>query len=136
MNPKIRVILAVIAGIVAGSIIIFIVQMASPHQPPADLDITDKTKFAEWVNSLPMSAFLIVLLSYFLGSVAGGWVANKIAAPTYYRPALVAGFGLFVMGLINLITIPHPMWFAIVSSLLYFLGAWVGGRMVPKSVAA
>jgi MFS family permease len=133
MNPKLRIILAVLAGLVVGSILIALVQLFSPYQPPADLDMNDKTKLAEWVKTLPLSAFFIVLLSYFLGSVAGGWLTNLIAAPAKYRPALVTGFGLFVAGVMNLLAIPHPTWFAIVSSLIYFIGAWAGGRLVGKA---
>ncbi len=130
MNPKLRVILAVVAGLVAGAIIIALIQMFSPYQPPADLDVNDKAKLAEWVKTLPLSAFFIVLLSYFLGAVLGGWLTNLIALPTRYRPALVTGFGLFVFGVMNLVAIPHPTWFAIVSSLMYFVGAWAGGRLI------
>lgn len=129
MNPKLRTILAVVVGILVGAVVIFAVELFSPHQPPADLDINDKAKFAEWVKTLPFSAFFILLLAYFLGSVVGGWVTNLLAGPVRYRPALVTGLGLFVAGLMNLIAIPHPLWFAIVSSLTYFVGAWVGGRL-------
>ncbi|MCB9308248.1 MAG: hypothetical protein H6565_16755 [Lewinellaceae bacterium] len=132
MNPKVRTVLAVVAGIVVGGIVISAVEMFSPHHPPADLDFNDKDKVAEWIRSLPSSAFTIALLACFLGAVAAGWVANTIA--NAHRPALVAGFGLFAAGVFNLIAIPHPVWFAIVSSLLYFAGAWAGGRMVQKTI--
>lgn len=133
MNPKLRIILAVVAGLVFGFVVIFLIELFSPYQPPADLDINDKAKFGEWVKTLPLSAFFILLLAYFLGSVAGGWLTNLIALPTKYRPALVTGFGLFVFGVMNLLMIPHPTWFAIVSSLVYFIGAWAGGRLVGKA---
>ena len=129
MNPRIRSILAVVAGILVGAIVIFLIQLFSPYQPPAELDFNDKTKVADWIKTLPTSALAIVLLAYFLGSVAGGWVTNLVAKPTRFRPALVTGFGLFIMGVMNLIALPHPFWFAILSSLLYFAGAWTGGRM-------
>jgi len=135
MNSKIRTILAVVAGLIAGSVVIALVQLFSPYQPPPDLDMNDRAKFGEWVNSLPLSALFIVLLAYFLGSVAGGWLTNLIAMPTKYRPALVTGFGLFMAGLMNLLAIPHPFWFAIVSSLIYFVGAWAGGRLTRKTDA-
>lgn len=124
--------LAVAAGIVAGAVVIFLVEMFSPHTPPEGLDLTDKAKLGEWILTLPISAFAILLLAYFLGAAVGGWVTNLICAPTKYRPALVVGFGLFVAGLMNLIAIPHPMWFSIVSSLTYFAGAWIGGRVVNR----
>jgi zinc transporter ZupT len=136
MNPKYKSILAVAAGILTGAIVIFLIQLFSPHQPPKDLDINDKTQLRAWIDTLPLQAFIIVLLSYFLGSVAGGFITNFLANTSKYRPALVTGFGLFVVGVMNLVAIPHPIWFAVVSSLLYFFGAWIGGRLASNSLRA
>lgn len=132
MNPKFRALFAVLAGILAGGLAITLFEMASPHEPPAGMNVNDPAKLGEWVGTLPMSAFAILLLAYFLGSAVGAWVANRIAGPTQYRPALLVGFGLFVAGIINLIAIPHPWWFSIISSLIYFVGAWIGGRVVER----
>jgi hypothetical protein len=134
MNPQLRSILAVVTGIVAGSVVIFLIQLFSPYQPPEQLDLNDKSALAGWIRSLPMSALLIVLLSYFLGACTGGFFTNLIAGSTRFRPALVTGFGLFVAGIANLIAIPHPLWFAVVSSLLYFIGAWLGGRVADRGI--
>ncbi|MBP6811102.1 MAG: hypothetical protein KA138_06265 [Saprospiraceae bacterium] len=133
MNPKFIALLAVLLGILAGGIVIAGVEMISPHSPPAGMNVNDPAKLGEWIATLPMSAFAILLLAYFLGAAVGGWVANRVAAKSHYRPALIVGFGLFVAGLMNLISIPHPMWFAVVSSLIYFAGAWIGGRVVPRA---
>ena len=79
-------------------------------------------------GTLPVSAFLILLMAYFLGSAIGGFVTNKVAAPTRYHPALITGFGLFAAGAVNFFAFPHPIWFMATASILYFLGAWIGGR--------
>ncbi len=133
MNPKLTAMFAVLAGILSGGIVISLVEMASPHTPPAGMNVNDADQLSAWIATLPASAFLILLLAYFLGSAVGGWVANRIAAKSHYRPALIVGFGLFVAGIMNLIAIPHPLWFSILSSLIYFVGAWIGGRMVARS---
>lgn len=132
MNPKFTAMFAVLAGILSGGLVISLVEMASPHTPPAGMNVNDAEKLSEWIATLPVSAFLILLLAYFLGSAVGGWVANRLAAKSHYRPALIVGFGLFVAGIMNLIAIPHPLWFSILSSLIYFAGAWIGGRMVAR----
>ncbi len=132
MNPKLKTALAVVAGIITGGIVIAVVETLTAEKPPEGLDFNNKEQMAEYVKGLPFKAFGFLMLAYFLGSVAAGYVANLIARSAGYQPALIAGFGLFVVGAINLIMIPHPLWFAVVSSLLYFAGAWIGGRMVPK----
>lgn len=132
MNPKLRALFAVLAGILAGGLVIMLVEMLSPHTPPVGMNINDPAKMSEWIATLPMSAFALLLLAYLLGSAVGGWVANQVAAKSHYRPALLVGFGLFVAGVMNLIAIPHPMWFAVASSIIYFVGAWIGGRVVNR----
>lgn len=133
MNPKFTAMYAVTAGIILGGSVISLVEMASPHTPPAGMNINDAGKLSEWIATLPMSAFLILLLAYFLGSAVGGWVANRLATKSHYRPALIVGFGLFVAGIMNLIAIPHPLWFSILSSISYFVGAWLGGSLVGRA---
>lgn len=133
MNPKLRALLSILAGIVVGTIVMYWLEMLSPYQLPPGMNENDPASLSAWVATLPLSAFVIILLAYFLGSVAGAWVTNKIAAPTHYRPALIVGFGLFVIGLMNLISISHPTWFGLISSLIYFAGAWLGGRIARRT---
>lgn len=132
MNPKLKAVLAVLAGILAGGLVIGLAEMVSPYEPPVGTNINDAEKIGEWIKTLPASAFMFLLLSYFLGAAVGGWVANRLASTTHYRPALLVGFGLFVAGLLNVLAIPHPLWFSLVSSVIYFAGAWIGGRSVRR----
>ena len=132
MNPRIRAALAILAGVVVGGLVIGLIEMASPYRPPEGLDLNDRTALGNWISTLPFGAFGLLLVAYFLGSMAGGFVTNWIARPTTYRPALSTGFALFVVGAINLVTIPHPVWFAVVSSCLYFIGARLGGRLQTR----
>lgn len=136
MNQQLRAFLAILAGIISGAIVIAISQMLTPYHPDPNMDYNDKTAMAEFVKTLPMQAFLIVLLGYFLGALVGGWVTNFVARPTRFRPALITGTGLFVFGLMNLLAIPHPTWFALISSLLFFIGAWIGGRAARRGEAS
>ena len=53
--------------------------------------------------------------------------------------AMLVAALLFGAGLMNLMTIGHPMWFAITSSVIYWIGAWSGaqaaGAAPPKAAA-
>lgn len=130
MNPRLKNILAVVAGVVAGSLVIGVVEKLTAEKVPEGLDFNNKEVMVEYIKNLPARAFAFLLVAYFLGSVAAGYVANLIARSTGKKPALTAGLILFLAGVMNLVAIPHPMWFAITSSLVYFAGAWIGGRLV------
>ena len=87
---------------------------------------------------IPLGAMLFVLLSYTVGSVAGGWVAARFAPGAGLRHAMFVAALLFGAGLMNLLTIPHPPWFWVASSAIYFLGAWSGAQAAgtgPRSTA-
>ncbi len=136
MNPKFKALLAILAGVLSGGIVIVLIEMLSPHTPPPGTNVNDPDQMQAWISTMPLEAFIVLLLAYFLGAAAGGYVANRIAVKTPYRPALIVGAGLFVAGLMNLMAISHPLWFALLSSLMYFVGAWIGGRVANRAKQA
>ena len=132
MNPKIKSYLAVVAGILTGAVVIAVVEMLSPNNAPANLNVEDKAQMTEYMRTLPMSAYAIVLLGYFFGALLGGIVANRICRGTPYRPAMVVAVGLCIAGAMNFFMFPHPVWFIITSSLIYFVGAWLANKVSDK----
>lgn len=129
MGQKERAFAAIFAGLFTGFAIIMGLEYLSPYRPPEGLDVENKQQMGDWIQTLPITAFLLLLAIYFVAAVAAGFVANKVAGPTRYRPALIAGVGLLVAGALNLLQFPHPIWFVALSSAAYLVGAWQGGRM-------
>ncbi len=75
-----RKILAVVAGVILAGLVVYGVQ-AIGHQvypPPENLDTKNMEAMKAYVATLPVGAFLFVLVAYILGSFAGGWLAAKI----------------------------------------------------------
>jgi len=129
-----RKILAVVAGVILAGIVTYAVQ-AIGHQvypPPEGLDMKNMEAMKAYVATLPMGALLFVLLAYILGSFAGGWLAAKIARTSQiHLPLTVGGVQLF-FGIINLVMIPHPIWFAIASVIVFLPAAYLGGKLGVK----
>jgi hypothetical protein len=103
-------ILALIAGILAGGMVVVTVE-ALGHRVypfPADLDLNDPKALGEYIAQLPAGAFLFVLLAYALGALAGSMVASLIGGRT---PGIIVGALLCLFGFLNLAMIPHPIWF-------------------------
>ncbi len=130
MNPVVRSILAVISGLLVAFVLIAVVQMIGMrlYPPPAGMDPTNPESIKAAMAQIPLAALLFVLLSYAAGSVAGGWVAARFAPKAKMMHAMILAALLFCAGLMNLMIIPHPVWFAIASSALYWLGAWSGAQ--------
>lgn len=126
-----RKILAIIGGVIFAGLVVYAVQTLG-HQvypPPANLDTKNLEAMKAYTASLPMGALLFVLLSYVVGSFAGGWLAAKIArVAQMHVPLTVGGVQLF-FGIINLLMIPHPLWFVVASVLVFLPAAYLGGKL-------
>lgn len=129
-----RRILAVVIALIAGNLTFLALESASQqlYPPPKGLDLADPKAVDAFVRSLPTGAFLLILATYACGSFVSGAVAAAIANRSSVMPALIVGGMLTVGGALNLVSIHHPLWFAVVSTLVYVPFAWMGARMVVK----
>ncbi|MFN0279041.1 MAG: hypothetical protein ACKVRN_10625 [Pyrinomonadaceae bacterium] len=129
-----RKILAVVVAMIAAGGVIMIVQMLnSIVVPPPTSDITgDPAKFREFMANLPTMAFVIVLISYILGSFTGGFIATKMGRRWSSGPtlALIVGVILTIGGILNFfVALPgQPMWFVAASMVSYIPFSLLGYR--------
>lgn len=108
-----RKILAAIAGIVSGVIVIGAIEYLShlAYAPPGTLDTNDAAAVSAFVASLPVGAFLAVLAAYAAGTFVGGWVATRVArAGSAWYAGIIGGLVL-AAAFANTVMIPHPGWF-------------------------
>lgn len=127
-----RTVLAILAGIVSGGILNMVLVNLGPRviPPPEGVDITS---FEGLAASMPMFAprhFLFPFLGHALGTLAGAWIAARLAAR---RPEVASGIvGIFFLsgGIFNVIMLPSPLWFTLCDLLVAYLPmAWLGWRM-------
>jgi uncharacterized protein YndB with AHSA1/START domain len=98
---------------VAGFVAVMVVQgMSSWLYPmPADVDPNDLLALKAWIKTLPLGAYLMVLLSWGCGAWTGTYVARRLTPLRRAVPALLV-WGLFLIATIaNLVMLPHPAWF-------------------------
>ena len=130
-----RRIAAAVAGLAGSVALIMVVQAVGVllYPPPSDLDFSDPDALAALMAQMPLGALLMVELSYAAGSLAGGAIVRRVAPNRTTGPLLVVGGLLTLAGFANLAAIPHPLWFAVLSTLTYlpctFLGAAVVARL-------
>lgn len=124
-------ILAVAVGAVIAGLVVMLVQSIG-HQvygAVSEADMQDPEAMAELVASMPAGALWFVVASYAAGSFVGGLVAAFIGRSVQLRLALMVGVLFLIAGIMNLVAIPHPLWFSIVSLLVFLPAAWLGGRI-------
>jgi hypothetical protein len=117
-------------GVVAGLIASWLPVMAAEtiaHRlfpPPQGTDMADMAKVKLYVASLPMAAFLLVLLGWAIATLIGTSVGARIGR----HPACgyIVGAMLLAAGVANAVMIPQPLWFSAVSFLLFIGLTFVG----------
>lgn len=124
---------AVIGIVVAGGIVFAVESLGHTVYPlPADLDMNDPVEFGNYVESLPIGAFIFVAGAWVLGTLGGGLLACFIAGdkPRVYS-SIVGGF-ILVATIANLIMIPHPLWFSISSLVAIAVMTYVTGSIASS----
>lgn len=129
-----RMILGVVVAIILTSAIFLLVQMiATPFgpQPPKNLEYLSSEEIAAYFRTLPLGAYVTVLLGYIIGTFAGGWIVTKISKQrdNIILPLIVGAF-FTLGGIVNFFyMLPgQPMWFVILSLLSYIPFALLGHR--------
>lgn len=128
-----RTVLGVVAGVIAGGAIVFATEAVghSLFPPPADINLANPEDVKRLMASLPAAAFAFVLGGWFLGSLAGAFVARQVARHDAAAWAVAVLFILFTA--MNFVMIPHPVWMIVAGILIPLLGAWLALRLAPRS---
>ncbi|MEO7660565.1 MAG: hypothetical protein ABIV48_13200, partial [Pyrinomonadaceae bacterium] len=87
----------------------------------------------EFMSSLPLTAYVVVLVGYFLGSFAGGYIVTKMTmreGPGVALPIFI-GVILTLIGIVNFfVMLPgQPVWFTTVALLTFIPVALLGHKM-------
>ena len=126
---------AAVAGLFGSVVLIMAVQAVGTwlYPPPPGTDFTDPDAIAALMAQMPLGALLMVELSYVAGSLTGGAIARLVTSDRATVQAVVVGGLLTLAGFANLAAIPHPLWFAVLSTVTYvpcaLLGAVAAARL-------
>lgn len=127
----IRNICAVLIGLVAGMAVNMAIVMLSTvlYPMPEGVGFNDREGLAAYIETLPVTAFLIVMLAHLGQAFVGGWIAAIISRNSSMLVAMVVGILTLLAGLYNLSTLPAPAWMWIEVP-LYLVAAWAAARLV------
>jgi hypothetical protein len=136
MSPIFRNSIAVVAGLLVGSVVNMALVTIGPMlvPPPPGVDMTDMDSLARSMDLFGPQHFLFPFLAHALGTLAGSTLAYFMAAR---NPRLLAlGIGAFFLlgGISAARMIPAPTWFVAMDLALAYLpmaglGIWLGNRL-------
>jgi len=133
MNPIIRNVLAVITGLVVGSMVNMgiIAISGSIIPPPEGADITTMDGLTASMHLFQPRHFIFPFLAHALGTLAGAILASLIAATHKMKFALTIGLFFMIGGIINIFMLPSPLWFSVLDlACAYIPMGWIGGKIV------
>ena len=138
MNPIVKNILAVVAGLIVGGMVNMGIIMISGSiiPPPAGVDVTDVESLKSSMHLFEPRHFIFPFLAHAAGSLVGAFVASFIAAS--HKMKLALGVGAFFMlgGIINVASLPAPLWFEALDLVgAYIPMGWLGGKLSGKRPA-
>jgi hypothetical protein len=121
-----------LGGLVAGlavAVVTIMLMEALGHRlfpPPGGPDV-----YATAAGASPPATLAMVVLAWFLGTLAGSWLAVRISR-AHWTGWAIAG-AILLAAVYTFTTVSHPAWAMIAGILAPLVGAWLGIRLASGS---
>ena len=130
-----RLVLAVLAGFIAGSVVnMALVHLGGSVIPPPDgADVTTTEGLKASLHLFEPRHFVFPFLAHALGTLVGAAVAALMTPGRSAGPAWAVGALFLLGGIASVFMLPAPLWFAALDLVLAYLpAAWVGHRLSKR----
>ena len=121
-------ILGGLAGILVAGLVVYLVEMLAHrlYPPPAAIDASTPEGARALMDQAPLPALVMVVAAWILGALAGGLVARRMGGP---GPQVWVVAGFVLLGIVmNVMTIPHPVWMVNAGVLGTIVVGWLLSR--------
>ncbi|RYZ73019.1 MAG: hypothetical protein EOP91_06485 [Lysobacteraceae bacterium] len=138
MRRFLRLVLAVIVGLVVGSVVNMSLILVSGQviAPPAGADVTTTEGLKASIHLFEPRHLLFPFLAHGLGTFFGALVATLLTPGRTSGPAYVVGFMFLLGGIVNVSMLPAPVWFSAVDLIAaYMPAAWLAHRLGSRKAA-
>lgn len=133
MNPIFKNTLAVIIGLFVGSVVnmAIILMSGSVIPPPKGADVTTMEGLKATMHLFEPRHFIFPFLAHAIGTFAGAATTAVIAATNKTQLALAIGAFFLIGGIVNVCTLPSPIWYNIIDVVFAYLPmAYLAGKIV------
>jgi len=77
---------------------------------PEGISMSDQAGMAAWMAELPQTAFILPVMAHMAQAFGGAWVAARIGASRPMLLAMIIGVLSLIGGVMNMLSIPGPIW--------------------------
>jgi len=133
MNTILRNILAVVAGLIVGSLVnMGLVMISGSIIPlPAGADTSTTEGLKEAMPLFEVKHFIFPFLAHACGTFVGAFVAAFLAGSYHTKFALGIGCFFLLGGITSVLMLPSPLWFSLVDLIgAYLPMAWIAAKLV------
>lgn len=137
MNPIVRNIIAVVAGLILGGVVnMGIVTISgSIIPPPEGADVTTPEGLKASIHLFEPIHFLMPFLAHAMGTFVGALVASLIAANRKMLLAIVIGLFNLTGGIVAVTMFSAPMWFNVTDLALAYIPMAIAGGMLGSRLS-
>lgn len=123
MNPFFRNTLAVLLGLILGSVVNMgiITISGSIIPPPNGADVTTAEGLKATMHLFEPKHFIFPFLAHALGTFAGALTTALIAVNHKKKLALCIGAFFLFGGIVMIFTLPSPIWFSLADAILAYI---------------
>ena len=135
LNKIIRNVLAVITGIVLGSVVnMGIINLQySFIALPEGVDVTNTESLQSSMHLFEPKHFIFPFLAHAIGTLVGAYLSASIAASHKMKFALGIGIFFLIGGISMVFMMPAPVWFLILDlSVAYIPMGWLSGKLATR----
>jgi len=132
MSPVLKNFLAVVAGLVLGSLVNMgiIMMSGSIIPPPNGADVSSSAGLKATMHLFEPKHFIFPFLAHALGTFTGAFVTAYFANTNKMRLALVIGFFFLAGGVGSVMMLPSPTWFSVLDLVVAYIPmAYLAGKL-------
>ncbi len=141
MHPILRNVIAIIAGVVIGSLVNMAIIMVSGSiiTAPAGVDMTTEEGLKAGMPLLQPKHFIFPFLAHAIGTFVGAYISARTATKKNIF-AMIIGLFFLAGGISMVMMLPSPIWFTIIDlvgaylPVAYFAGKIANGAKITTDV--
>lgn len=135
MNTILRNLLAIVAGVIIGSIVnmIFITISSSIIPPPDGADVTTTEGLNASMHMFQPKHFIFPFLAHAIGTLVGACITTCLVKGEKLSFAFIIAVFFLAGGVASIFMLPSPIWYTVIDlTIAYFPMAYLGGKLGLK----